>query len=66
MHKRPQTSKGSRKTTKADSEYYEEDDDDLLITNNPNGIDFGVSLDCFKKPNQTSISTEHDSKFTKY
>ena len=32
MHKRPQTSKGSRRNKALDSEYYEDEGDDLLVT----------------------------------
>lgn len=32
MHKRPQTSKGSRGSSFHDSEYYEEDGDDLVVS----------------------------------
>lgn len=32
VHKRPQTSKGSRGNKAVDSEYYEEEGDDLLVT----------------------------------
>jgi hypothetical protein len=44
IHKRPQTSKGSRNTTKKESEYYEEGEDDLIITSMQD------KLDLFKKP----------------
>jgi hypothetical protein len=44
IHKRPQTSKGSRNTAKKESEYYEEGEDDLIITSMQD------KLDLFKKP----------------
>ena len=43
MHKRPQTSKGSRSSMKKESEYYEEGEEDLILTSMQD------KLDLFKK-----------------
>ena len=39
-HKRPQTSKGSRRNKLLDSEYYEDEEDDLMITTMQDKMDF--------------------------
>ena len=54
VHKRPQTSKGSRNMTKKESEYYEEGEDDLIITSMQD------KLDLFKKnPKDHTCPVKH-------